>query len=82
MRSISDCDLKLIGDVSTGEFRPIVPNCLLRKEVFNIFHSLSHAGVKATRNLICKRFVWPRMNTDIANCGRSCLDSQMAKIQR
>ena len=81
MRSISDCDLNLIGDVSTGEFRPIVPNCL-RKDVFNIFHSLSHPGVRATRELICKRFVWPCMNTDIANWVKSCLDCQMAKIQR
>ena len=71
----------LIGDVSTGEFRPIVPNCL-RKDVFNIFHSLSHPGVRATRDLICKRFVWPRMNTDIANWVKSCLDCQVAKIQR
>ena len=81
MRSISDCDLNLIGDVSTGEFRPIVPNCL-RKDVFNIFHSLSHPGVRATRDLLCKRFVWPRMNTDIANWVKSCLDCQMSKIQR
>ena len=80
MSFISDCDLNLIGDVSTGEFRPILPNCLL-KDVFNIFHSLSHSGVRATRDLICKRFVWPRMNTDIATWVRSCLDCQMAKIQ-
>ena len=64
MRSISECDRNLIGDVSTGEFRPIVPNCL-RKDVINIFHSLSHPDVRATRDLICKRFVWPRMNTNI-----------------
>ena len=51
MHSISDCNLNLIGDVSTSEFQPIVPNCL-HKEIFNIFHSLSHPGVKATRDLI------------------------------
>ena len=56
MRSISDCDLNLISDVSTGEFRQIVPICI-RKDVFNIFHSLSHPVVRATRDLFCKRFV-------------------------
>lgn len=81
MRPIPDSNLNLIGDVSTGEFRPIVPNSF-REKVFNIFHSLSHPGVRATRDLICKRFVWPRMNTDIANWVKSCLDCQMAKIQR
>ena len=72
---------------STGEFRPIVLNflrCLfgLHKHVFNIFYSLSHPGVRATRDLICKHFVWPCMNTDIANWVKNCLDCQMAKIQR
>ena len=81
MCSISDCDRNLIGDVSTGEFRPIVPNCL-REDVFNIFHSLSHPGVGAMRDLISNRFVWPHMNTDIANWVKSCLNCQIAKIQR
>ena len=72
MRSISDCDRNFIGDVSTGEFRPIVPNSF-RENVFNIFHSLSRPGVRGSRNLISKRFVWPHMNTDIANLVRSCL---------
>ena len=71
----------MIGYVSTGEFRPIVPNCL-RKVVFKIFQSLSHPGVKAARDLICKRFVWPHMNTNIANWVKSCLDCHMTKIQR
>ena len=33
MRSISDCDLNVIGDVSTGKFRPIAPYYCLRKDV-------------------------------------------------
>ena len=81
MRPVPDSNLTLIGDISTGEFRPIVPY-ILREKVFNIFHSLSHPGIRANRELICARFVWPGMKTDIANWVKRCLDCQMAKIQR
>ena len=58
MRSISDCDLNVIGDVSTTNFdQLLIPN-YLHKDVFNIFHSFSHPGVRATRDLISKCFAY------------------------
>jgi len=43
-----------------GEFRPIMPHSL-RDKAFNIFHPLSHPGTRATKELISKCFVWPRI---------------------
>ena len=47
-RSVADSNLMLLGDVSSGDFRPVVPTAL-HKKVFYIFHSLSHPGIRATR---------------------------------
>ena len=49
MHFISDFDLNLIGDISTDKF------CFKWfTYVFHIFHSLSHRGVEAMRDLIVK----------------------------
>ncbi|MBM3939179.1 MAG: hypothetical protein FJ333_11085, partial [Sphingomonadales bacterium] len=47
----------LLCDISTGVRRPLVPvSC--RRRVFDMIHSLSHPGIRATRRLITSRFVW------------------------
>lgn len=51
-------------DTSTGVARPYLPQPL-RHEAFKTIHDISHAGIRATRNMISKRFYWPHMNTDI-----------------
>ena len=48
----------IVGDLSTGSFRPIVPESM-RRQVFDVFHSLSHPGIRATRSIIKERFVAP-----------------------
>ena len=48
-------DTTLLGDVSTGVFRPLVP-LQHREAVFKSFHSIHHPGVWATRRLITARF--------------------------
>ena len=48
-RTLSDSNKNIICDVSTGPFRPIVPESM-RKQVFDVFHSLSHPGIRATRS--------------------------------
>ena len=48
----------ILGDMSTGKFRPLVPEAFRRK-VFDSFHSLSHPGIKGTQKLISRRYIWP-----------------------
>jgi hypothetical protein len=53
-------DTTLLGDVSTGVFRPLVP-IQHREEVFQSLHSIHHRGVRETRRLIPAWFCWPQM---------------------
>ena len=71
----------LLGDVSTGTFRPLVPPDF-RRPIFDHFHSLGHAGVRATRRLISSRYVWKYMATDINSWTRQCLACQSSKVTR
>nr|CAB3264537.1 uncharacterized protein zf(cchc)-26 [Phallusia mammillata] len=80
-RQVPNSDLKLIGDVSTGNFRPIVP-LALRKRAFMTLHGLSHPGVKATRRLIGSRFVWHGLNQDVNEWSKNCLECQRCKVKR
>ncbi|CAM1305316.1 Uncharacterised protein r2_g1510 [Pycnogonum litorale] len=68
-------------DLSTGIPRPYVP-LPQRPIVFAKLHSLSHPGIRATRRMIAKRYVWPSMNKDIATWCKTCLRCQSAKVQR
>ncbi len=47
----------LAGDVSTGNFRPIVP-LKFRKNIFDDFHNVAHPGRLASRCIISSKFVW------------------------
>jgi hypothetical protein len=71
----------LVCDMSTGTRRPFVPQAF-RRAAFHSLYSLSHPGIRATQRLIADRFVWPRMNADIREWTRSCLQCQRAKVQR
>ena len=80
-RAIPNSGLLLLGDTSTGKFRPIIPNSL-RTTIFERMHNLSHPGIKATQKLIGERFVWPNMRRDIAEKCRTCISCQQTKITR
>ncbi|BHF65440.1 hypothetical protein SprV_0200845000 [Sparganum proliferum] len=71
----------ILCDWSTGTPRPVVPRPY-RKVVFDHFHSLSHPGIRAGRKLIAARFVWPKMNSDIALWTIQCLACQKNKVHR
>lgn len=43
---------------------------------------MSHPGIKATRKLILKKFIWPSINKDVASWVRTCLPCQRSKIQQ
>ncbi|KMQ83484.1 retrovirus-like pol polyprotein [Lasius niger] len=68
-------------DTSTEVVRPYVPKSL-RKRVFDTIHNLSHPGVKASVDMIRKRFVWHSLAKDVAEWARSCMSCQKSKIHR
>ena len=71
----------VLCDMSTGTPQPVVPQSL-RKPIFESLHKLAHPGVRASRQLVTTRYVWPSMNKDIAEWVRSCLPCQRAKVHR
>jgi len=74
-------DLDLLGDSSTGTFRPLVPRDL-RRQVFEHLHGAAHPGRRATRRLISSRYVWKGLSTDVTAWAKSCLGCQRAKVHR
>ncbi len=74
-------DEPLLGDVSTGVFRPLVP-IQHREAVFQSLHAIHHPGVRATRRLIPARFCWPQMAKAITLMASSCLHCQWGKVHK
>ena len=74
-------EIKLTCDVSTGVPRPVIPKDF-RRHVFNAIHNLSHAGTRATRRLITKRWVWMGMQSDISRWCKECIPCQTSKVTR
>ncbi|GBN30524.1 Transposon Tf2-6 polyprotein [Araneus ventricosus] len=72
-------DIHLICDMSTNQPRPFIPKAY-RQIVFENVHFLSHPGTSATSNLISKRFIWPKMKSDIRDRIRACTKCQGAKV--
>ncbi len=68
-------------DVSGKVSRPYVPKSF-RRRVFDVCHGLSHPGVKATTDLVRKRFVWKNLSKDCKNWCKRCLPCQKSKVQR
>lgn len=71
----------LLCDESQGSPRPLIPTAL-RRHYFHLMHNMSHPGIRATRELIASRCVWPEMNGDISRWTRACISCQRSKIQR
>ena len=65
-------EIKLLCDTSTGVPRPVVPK-ESRRRVFDAIHNLSHAGMRATRRLITKRWVGMGMQSDISRWCKECI---------
>ncbi len=72
-------DLDLIGDSSTGTFRPLVPRDL-QQQVFEHLHGTAHPGRRATRRLISFRYVWKGLSTDLIAWAKACLGCQRVKV--
>jgi hypothetical protein len=69
LRAVEVMGASLLCDFSTGVPRPLIP-VVDRQKVFSAFHSLAHAGTRATRRLIAARAVW--RNSDVAAWVRDC----------
>jgi hypothetical protein len=71
----------LLGDISTGTFRPLVP-VQYRQVIFDCIHGIAHPGMRASKRLILSRFVWKRAAADVAAMARACLTCQQGKVTR
>jgi hypothetical protein len=63
--------LTLLGDTSTGTFRPLIPT-VFQRQIFNHIHTLAHPGIRATRRLISPRFLWSSLAKDSNTWCRQC----------
>ena len=61
--------------------RLLVP-AIYRRRVFEEAHSPAHPGVRATRRLVARRFLWPGMRRDVGEWTAACIQCQTAKIHR
>jgi hypothetical protein len=71
----------LAGNISSGEFRPIVP-LKFRKHIFSHFHNVANPGRLASRRIISSRFVWSGLSSDITAWTHECLACQRGNIHR
>jgi transposase InsO family protein len=72
---------QLVGDLSTGSFRPLVPEPY-RRRVFDSLHGMAHPGVKATKRLVSARYVWPGLAADVSAWCKQCVGCQRGKVIR
>lgn len=72
---------ELYCDTSTQTPRPYITP-MMRKQVFENLHGLSHPGTNATIKLITERYIWPGINKDCREWTRACLACQRSKINR
>jgi len=68
-------------DISTAIPRPFIP-LNFRKNVFEVFHNLSHPGVKASIKLLTKNVIWPSINKDVKIMAQQCIACQKSKVFR
>ena len=71
----------LLCDTSSLNPRPIEPPGY-RRHVFDLLHGLSHPSSRASKELICSRYVWHGMKKDITHWCNKCLSCQALKNQR
>ena len=79
--SVPGCDQPLLGGISRGVFRLLVP-VDFRKRIFDTLHALSHPGVRASQKLVDQRFIWFGMRSDIRTFVQTCIKCQQAQVIR
>ena len=68
-------------DISTGRPRTLVPDTWQRT-VFDAVHDLSHPSIRATKQLVAAKFVWPGLRKQVGIWAKTCLRCQAAKVHR
>ena len=71
----------ILCDISTGRPRPLVPDTWQRT-VFDAVHDLSHPSIRATKQLVSAKFVWPGLRKQVGIWAKTCLRCQAAKVHR
>ncbi len=72
---------QLLGDVSTGEFSPLLPP-QFRAAAFHSLHNIAHPGIRASCRLVSSRFCWPHLCKQVAALARTCLHCQRSKVHK
>ena len=72
---IPNSEYKIYCEISTSIARPYIPE-RFRMQIFKNVHSLSHSGIRATRNMVCKKFFWPCMRKQVTEWAKCCIDCQ------
>ncbi|GBM25535.1 Gag-Pol polyprotein [Araneus ventricosus] len=75
-----DVARSLYADNSTVINRFYVP-LQLRHRVFDELNGLSHPGIRATKQLMGSKYIWPDMNKDVGVWCRACINCQRSKVQ-
>ena len=78
---IPSSNISIVCDISTGLRCPFLP-FPFRRNIFNVLHSLSYPGIRATQCLITAQYVWPNINLDVRAWTRACLHCHRSKIHR
>jgi transposase InsO family protein len=68
----------LLVDMSRGVLRPLP----FRWQIFKAIHQLAHPGIRASRRLIGRRFLWPNLAKDVAEWCKQCTHCQAAKVTK
>lgn len=78
---IPESTRELYCHVLRGKIRPYVPKNF-RQSIIRKLHSLSHPGIRASKQLVANHYVWPSMSKDVAEYVRCCIPCQRAKVHR
>jgi hypothetical protein len=62
---------RLARDVSTGNFRLIIP-LKFRKNIFDHFHNVAHPARLASRHIISSGFVWHGLSSNVTAWAHGC----------
>ena len=80
-KDIQGSTYKMRGDISTGFFRPLIPQAL-RFRFFQKFHNQHHSGIKRTKHEIISLVYWPKMAKDITLMVKACQVCARTKVVR
>lgn len=74
-------DIFLYCDTSLLRPRPFITT-VLRKQIFDAVHGMSHPGARTTIKMVTDRFVWPSVRKDCRSWTQACESCQRAKVHR